>query len=278
MRNICRRLPIASIVAAISAFTFVAGATGTPTVQLKARAVPIPVNPSRAKSRTYPGTGNILGAGAAVEAQFKISGTEYGGFPLPLTQVAVYLPAGAKIHPGGFATCPTRVLEEHEVQRCPKRSIASPRGEVLGVVSFGSTRVPEKATVQAFFTKGNGLAFFTEGRSPAQLEILSKGRFVGSRKPYGPTLVTEVPLVSTVPGAPYASVESIKVKVGAAVKKGKRLISYGTVPRTCPRGGFRVKSELTFLGGSKVAVTAKVPCPRGSSHKHHKHHHGHRHH
>src|SRR6202035_735335 len=98
----------------------------------------------------------------------------------PLTGVTVYLPAGTKLHPQGFATCSNAILESHEVQDCPKKSIASPKGEVLGVVSFGSTRVPEKASVQAFFTQGGGLAFFTEGTSPASIEILSTGRFSGS--------------------------------------------------------------------------------------------------
>lgn len=239
-----------------------AGAAAAPTVKIKARAVPIPVNPSAAKSRTYPGTGNILGAGAALETQFKISGSEYGGFPLPLTGVSVFLPTGTVIHPGGFPTCPSSVLQSHEVQNCPKGSVASPKGEVLGIVSFGGKQVEEKASVQAFFTSGKGLAFFTEGTSPVSLEILANGHFTNSAKPFGPTLVTPIPLVETVPGAPFASVLSINVKVGAAIKKGKTLISYGRLPRKCPKGGFPGKAVLTFLGGVKVTATTKVPCPR----------------
>ena len=37
----------------------------------------------------FPGTGNKLGAGAAVESQLTISGTEYGGFPPPLIGVGL---------------------------------------------------------------------------------------------------------------------------------------------------------------------------------------------
>ncbi len=237
-------------------------AQATPNVSVRAKVVPIPVNPASAKSKNYPKTGNILGAGAAVETQITISGTEYGGFPSPLIGVNVYLPAGTKLHPQGFATCSQAILESHEIQKCPKKSIASPLGEVLGVVSFGGTRVDEKATVQAFFTTGGGLAFFTEGRSPASLEVLSTGRFTTSPKPFGPTLKAEVPLVTTVPEAPYASVESIKVKVGAAYMKGKKLISYGYVPTKCPKGGFPAKTELTFLGGETSTTTIKIPCPK----------------
>jgi hypothetical protein len=92
-------------------------------------------------------------------------------------------------------------------------------------------------------------------------EILASGSF----KPGpggGPEFSAGIPLVETVPGAPYASVEFIKVKVGAAFKKGKKLISYGTIPKKCPKGGFPVKSELTFLGGVKVPVSVKAPCPK----------------
>jgi hypothetical protein len=247
---------------AIAAIGLPSAAGAAPTVTVKAKILPVPMNPASAKSKSYPKTGNFLGAGASVETQFKISGTEYGGFPSPLTGVSVYLPAGTKLHPSGFATCSNAILESHEVQHCPKKSVASPKGEVLGVVAFGGTRVPEKATVQAFFTSGGKLAFFTEGRSPAVIEILSQGAFSRASGPFSQKLDTAVPLVLTVPGAPYASVLSIKIRVGAAFKQGKKLISYGTVPKKCPKGGFPAKTELRFLSGETSTASIKVPCPK----------------
>jgi hypothetical protein len=237
-------------------------AQAAPQVAIKAKIVPIPINPTSPSSPTYPGTGNLLGAGAALEATLTISGTKYGGFPSPVTRVVVELPAGVKLHPQGFASCPTATLESHEVQKCPRRSVAGPAGEVLGVVSFGGTRVEEKGTVQAFFAPGDKLAFFTEGRSPASIEVLATGAFSTAPKPFGPMLTVPVPLVETVPGAPYASVLSIKGKVGAAFKQGKKLISYGTVPKKCPKGGFKGKVEITFLSGETVTVSPTVPCPK----------------
>jgi hypothetical protein len=71
-----------------------------------------------------------------------------------------------------------------------------------------------------------------------------------------------VPLVSTVPGAPYASVLSIKIRVGAAFMQGKKLISYGTVPKKCPKGGFPAKTELKYFSGETSTVSIKVPCPK----------------
>ena len=75
-----------------------------------------------------------------------------------------------------------------------------------------------------------------------------------------------MPLVETVPGAQDASVTSISVKVGSAIKSNGKTIYYGSVPKTCPKGGFPGKAELNFagLGGlTKTTVTKliKVPCP-----------------
>jgi len=235
-------------------------ASATPTVTLKAAAVPIPINLSSSHSATYPGTGDILGAGAAIETEFTIHGTEYGGGPSPITQVKVTLPAGVKLNKNGFATCSEVVLKEKGPAACPKKSFASPKGEAQGFVSFGGERVHETVSVQGFFAPGGSLIFFVDGTSPASIELYPKGSFttVGGRQVF----TTEVPLIESVPGALDGSAEFIKVKVGAAYKKGKKLISYGTVPKTCPKGGFPLKTEITFLSGETVTSEYKAPCPK----------------
>jgi hypothetical protein len=82
-----------------------------------------------------------------------------------------------------------------------------------------------------------------------------------------------VPPVATVPGAPLASVRRIRIKSGAAIRRGRSILSYGYLPRRCPRGGFPVKTEVTF-GGSfgpgrefgipaqTLTATYRAPCPR----------------
>lgn len=258
-----RVIAVPLICLCLAALGIPAAASATPIVTVHAKIVPIPVNPSSPHSPTYPHTGNLLGAPAALEAELKISGTEYDGFPSPVTQVVVELPAGVKLHPQGFATCSASILESHEVQKCPKKSWAGPTGEVLGEVRFGAGEpVSEKGTIRTFFAPGGKLVFFTEGRSPVALEVLATGSLSTAPKPFGPKLTVPVPLVATVPGAPYASVLSIKGKVGAAFKQGKKLISYGSVPKKCPKGGFTGKVEITFLSGETVTVLPKVPCPK----------------
>ena len=243
----------------------------------KAKAVPI----SRPGGGNYPHTGNCLGCAAAVEAEYVFDGSGYGATPQdpaggipPLSQVNFYLPAGATLHPQGFGTCSEETLKNFGPVSCPRSSFASPLGSVLGEVTFGETRVPEEAELRAFFAPRGGLLFYTAGHSPVALEIVSSGHFVNShQRPYGMELVTLVPPVASVPGAPLASVKRIRIKSGAARRKGSGIVSYGYLPRTCPRGGFPVKTEVSF-GGSfgpgrefgiplqKLTATYRAPCPR----------------
>jgi hypothetical protein len=256
-----RRASTCLAVAALAVLALTSVASAAPTVTFKAKAVPI---------AGFPHTGNILGAGAAVQAEFNISGTEYGGFPPPLIGVNVYFPKGTVLHPSGFPTCAKPTLEQFGPTKCPKSSAAGPVGKALGIVSFGTERVEETTEVSSFYAPGGGIEFFVDGHSPVSLEILSSGHYVnlGGSGGFGPKLITEVPLVATVPGAPFASAESINVKAGSAIKKGGKTIYYGRVPKKCPKGGFPVKAELTFAENGEVSkpvvvtVPYKAPCPR----------------
>jgi hypothetical protein len=226
-----------------------------PEVTLVAKAVPIP---------GFPGTGNKLGAGAANEIKYTISGHESaGGVVSQLTHVNFYLPAGVKLHPQGFVTCAPSVLENTGPSGCPKKSQASPIGSAGVVDPIGGELVKENATVQAFFAPGGGLQFYANAASPISAQLLAAtGHFVTAAPPYGPEFVSEVKLVQSVPGAPPVSTESINLKVGSAYKQGKKTISYGTLPKKCPKGGFPIKSELTFATEQIVTVTYKTPCPK----------------
>jgi hypothetical protein len=230
-----------------------ATATAAPVVTFKAIAVPIP---------GFARTGDILGAGADVEVQVTIAGTEYGGFPSPLTEMAFYSPAGVKVTSEGFVTCAPSALEAGGGAGCPQNSSAGPIGEGLGVVSFGHEQVEEKVSIQEFFAPAGGLSFYVEGSTPASFQILEKAHWVTAGAPYGPELIVEVPLVETLPGANDASILSFKVKVGAAHRKGNKTVSYFTLPKICPKGGFPVKSELKFMSGEIVTVANRQPCPK----------------
>jgi hypothetical protein len=240
-------------------------AAAAPTVTFKVKAVPIP---------GYRGTGNILGAGAALEVKYTIKGSEYGGFPPPLIGVNFFTPAGTKLNTHGFATCAPSALQNFGPRACPRKSRVTISGSALGVVSFGSERVDERASIAAFFAPGGALQFYTAGRSPVSLEFLSPSHVAKAHAPYAQEFVTSVPLIETVPGAPDASALSIGLKIGAAMRHGKRVSYYGRVPKRCPKGGFPLKSELLFAAVSglppqTVTVNYKAPCPRAHHRKHH---------
>lgn len=231
-----------------------ASAAAAPTLRLKTKAVPIP---------GFPGTGDILGAGAVIQVEGKISGTEYGGFPPPLTEVRFFAPAGVKLHTHGFATCARSVIEKEGPGPCPKQSIAGPKGFGVGVVSFGGERVRERASVQPFFAPGGDLEFFVAGSTPVSLEILAPaGHVAKAAPPFGLEFFGEVPLIETVPGAPDASFEEGTISIGAAYKQGKKTVSYITIPKRCPRGGLPVKAQVSFLGGVTAEASYAMPCPR----------------
>lgn len=248
-----RAVPAVLAVLGLAGVALPAGAGAAPTITMKAEAVPIP---------GYKGTGNILGAGAALQTKFTISGTEYGGYPLPLIGVKFYGPTGAKLNTSGFATCAPAKLEQIGPSGCSQKSQAGPKGSASGVVSFGTERVAETVSVQPFFAPGGGLVFFIDGVTPVSIEKLAVGKIITSSPPYGPTVISEVPLIETVPGALDASAQTISVKVGAAHRQGKKTIYYITVPKKCPKGGFPLKTVMTFLGGVTSEATAKEPCPK----------------
>jgi len=245
----------AALLAALLVLGTPIAAGAAPIVSVKVKVVSIP---------GFPHTGYIPGAGAAVEINTTIEGTEYGGFPPPLVGVNAYLPKGVMVHPKGFPVCPLTSLERTGL--CPKDSRAGPAGHALGVVSFGSERVPEEVSVQPYLSPG-GLEFYVQGHSPVALELISKGRFMPAGGLFDEKFIGEVPLVETVPGAPDASAESISVTIGTAIRHDGQTLYYGKVPLTCPHGGYPVRSELLFagLGGlppQTVTTSLKVPCPK----------------
>jgi hypothetical protein len=235
-------------------------AAALPTVTFKAIPVPIP---------GFRHTGYILGAGTALTTEYKIEGTEYQGSPPPVIGINFYLPSGSKLHPGGFPTCSKSTLEQFGPIKCPAGSMAGPIGMALGFVTFGDERVEESAEIFSFYAPDGGFLFFTDGRSPVSLELLSPGHFNDNAGGgYGPELEVKVPLIASVPGAPYASVKTIDVEAGSAYRSHGKTFYYGRIPAKCPASGFPVKTEVTFAENGEeskpetVTVSYTAPCPR----------------
>ncbi len=251
-RGARRALPGGFGLAFLVLLALAGSAAATPTATLKVTPLPIP---------GFAGTGNMLGAGAEVEVRMTIAGSEYGGLPSPLVELDFYSPMGVRVSSAPFATCAPAVLEANGPTGCPKASRAGPVGEGLGVVTFGSEQVPEKVSIQSLFAPGGGLTFYVEGRTPTSFQVLEQAHWVTAAAPFGSELIVEVPLVQSISGGNYASILSFHVSVGAAFRSGGRTVSYITLPKSCPKGGFPVKAELKFMSGETVTVPDRRPCP-----------------
>ena len=261
-KDLMRRASTCLAVLGLALLALPGVASATPKVTFKAEAVPIP---------GFPHTGDILGAGTALKAEYTIEGTEYLGSPPPPIGINFYLPKGAVLHSGGFPTCSEEVLKQSGPIGCPKGSQAGPVGMAEGFVSLGGERVEEPAEIFSFYNSAGGFLFLTVGHSPVSLEILSPGRYVnlGGAGGYGPELITKIPEIASLPGAPFASVKTIKVKAGSAVKSHGKAIYYGRVPTKCPKGGFPLKTVMQFGNvnnpkepGEKAEASYKAPCPK----------------
>jgi hypothetical protein len=184
----------------------------------------------------------LLGGPGSVNATVKIAGTEYGGFPPPTVGIALRLPVGTTLTAGGHATCAKEVLEQVGPLGCPESSAAGPIGTATGIVSFGEERIQETALLETFFSPEGGLYLFIDGHSPISLEVLGRATVAGNE------ITVELPLVSTVPGAPYASLTELWIRLGESEEEESvhKIQSGITLPSECPSGLFSWSAGVTF--------------------------------
>lgn len=183
-----------------------------------------------------------VGGPGSLDATVKIEGTEYGGFPPPTTQLVVRFPSGTTASAGDHTTCSKQILEQTGPLGCQRASRAGPVGEISAVVAFGEERVAEQATLESFFAPGGGLNLFVDGHSPTSLEIIAAATVTSN------VISAEFPLVSTVPGAPYASITRLGLPLGEteAEEVASSLTSGVILPGSCPTGKFSWSSAVTF--------------------------------
>ncbi len=233
---------------------------------------------------TLPRTGNVLGAGAALEIEYEFAGSGYGataanpkGRIPPLSALNFYVPYGTQLDRMAFNTCTQEMLEQVGAGGCPKGSAAGPIGSALSEVAFGAARVDEKTTLQSFFAPAGDLLLLLEGAAPVPLKVVSSADFVRAPWPYGEELKALVPPVNPVPNATRASarlvsIKRIKVKMEGALRRVHPPMGLGTMvyfihlPHVCHKG-LPFKTEVTF-GGPGFGSPAKVataryeaPCP-----------------
>lgn len=217
-------------------------------------------------------TPDRLGAPTNLSLTARLS-SPAGTTPTPMRKLTVYAPAGMAIDARGAGTCTRASLERSGPVACPTNSRAGFGGGV-GVLQLPSEAIHESFTLDFFFasTRPNHLSLlvYASATSPVNVELVVVAHEVQAPRPYGLGFSVEVPPISTIPGAPPASIESVFATLGAAnvayykrVRGRRRLVRVRgvLVPRSCPPGGFPARARIEFLDGQSLTLDPTVPCP-----------------
>jgi hypothetical protein len=116
--------------------------------------------------------------------------------------------------------------------------------------------------------------FFAEGTTPVDTRITFAGLLLPAPAPFGGQVNVGVPLVPTLPGAPYISVVRLRATIGPEKvtyyeQAGGRTLAYRPkgilLPNICPRHGFPFAAQFNFIDGSVARARTAVPCPAHAS-------------
>ncbi|MCL2769481.1 MAG: hypothetical protein FWD42_05145, partial [Solirubrobacterales bacterium] len=179
-----------------------AAASGAPVVRLSAEFDPY-----------------TLGQRTTLDFSFFIRYSSLAEFPPPLTQIQLRYPAylGIALSGLGLENCSAATLEASGPAGCPSNSVMGYGAALTGIV-LGTTTITEEAPVtilRAPSERGHlGLLFFSEGTTPVNTRIIFPGVLLPAPNPFGGQVNIDVPLVPTLPGAPYISVLELHATVG----------------------------------------------------------------
>jgi hypothetical protein len=241
-----------------------------------------PTAPLAATSATLSGTfvPEHLGHRTTLDFAFSFSDPA-SPVPPPLTQVELSYPnyLGIGLSGLGLATCSAHTLEATGPSGCPPNSVMG-YGEALTGIILGPTTITEAAPITILRTPNqNGrfsLLFFAEGTTPVDTRILFPGLLLPASAPFGGKVSIGVPLVPTLPGAPYISVLNLHATLGphrvlySEQTNGKTLRYRPAgilLPTTCPHRGFPFAAQFSFNDNTTAIAHTAVPCPARADHR-----------
>jgi hypothetical protein len=217
-----------------------------------------------------------LGRRTTLQFEFAFS-APVGAVPPPLTEMQLSYPRGINffLNDLGIRRCAESVLQASGPAGCPPDS-AMGYGVVETGIVLGGTPVQESSPVtilRAPERDGHlALLFFAEGREPVVTNVIFSGVLLPARDPFGGNVKIGVPLVETLPGAPYVSVLHLHATIGP-----EHLTYYHNVdgvslafapqglllPPTCPRASFPFAAIFVFSDGTRAVASTTVPCTPG---------------
>ncbi|HEY1687472.1 MAG TPA: hypothetical protein VGF95_01255 [Solirubrobacteraceae bacterium] len=214
-----------------------------------------------------------LGSRTTLEFGFSFSAPP-GQVPPPLTQIELRYPnnLGIALSRLGIAECTAKILETSGPRGCPADSVMG-YGVVYTGIVLGSSTVTELAPITIFRAMNSehlALLFYAEGTHPVVTDIVFPGLLLSAAEPFGGKVSIGVPLVSTLPGAPYVSVIHLHATIGPREvtyyeKVGGITLAYKPagilLPPTCPPKGFPFSAVFTFSDGSRTRAQTDASCP-----------------
>lgn len=246
---------VLTFLAGLTASTF---ATGTTIARLQASFTP-----------------ERLGARTTLDFGFSFSSPE-SLVPPPLTEIALSYPndLGIALSGLGLNTCDSKTLESSGPAGCPRNSIMG-YGEAFTGILLGSNLIEEDAPITILRARNQegriALLFYSEGTTPVNSRVVFPGVLLPGSAPSG--LVTiGVPLVPTLPGAPYISVIHLRATIGPVGVTYYEDLNGTTLayrplgillPKRCPRHSFRFAARFQFLDGTHAVAHTTIRCPRG---------------
>lgn len=217
----------------------------------------------------------VLGRRTTLEFGFRFL-VPAGAVPPPLTGIELHYPSnlGLGLSGLGLASCDVSTLEAKGPGGCSPNAVMG-FGEVFTGVVFGAETVGETAPitiVRAPNQEGRlAVLFYAEGTAPVDARIIFPGLLLASPAPFGGVVNIGVPLVETLPGAPYVSVIRLRSTIGPKKvvyyeRVDNRTLAYQPLgillPKRCPRGGFPFAARFSFSDGSRLSARTSVPCPK----------------
>jgi len=212
-----------------------------------------------------------LRLGAATTISFAVRIDAAGeAAPTPISRVEVSYPSdlGLATSQLGLADCSPAALLLQGDEACPADSKMG-QGTARVEVPFGPEVVSENVALGIFAAPSSDgyvhLAIVAEGKYPVIARIVLAGVLLVGR------LRITIPPIATLPGAPYASLVSMRASLGGALTYYEdvhgRSVAYRPrgigLPESCPRGGWRLGASFAFIDGLSSHATTVVACPRG---------------
>ena len=182
--------------------------------------------------------------------------------PSPLTQIELRYPdnLGIALSGLGLATCTAQTLEAAGPPGCPRNAVMG-HGQALTGIVLGSTIITENApitVVRAPDEEGRiELLFYAEGTTPVTTRIVFPGLLLPASAPFGGLVSIGVPLVPTLPGAPYISVISLRATLGPVGVTYYEQVDGRTLAYQ-PKGILLPRE----LSARRLPVRGRIPLPR----------------